>query len=408
MKLIKTIGLILFISGFTLFNFLLFWGSYKLTPEHVNKLITDRKKNALFAKQAAPLFGENFSSQFTFVSKLGEIFHFVNNKQIELYSFTETEIDRLVSLNRDKFLISTVDSVFDNSNDISAFKNKAFNEYGSWLDGRAFTNKEELKSQLKDVSDRIEKYGIVNQFGFDRYQIKDLTYSLTKAAAVGPAKDNPVLLLFLTIGLCIAGATLYILPKLDLQSGIQNNGIFFNVMKNVGWLGVLTGTWLIIFYVVLYFYPEYMTNWIIMVDPVSRLINGNEASRFFLYGFMYTLCIFVMGVRMIILYRHSKYHVLRTCSVMFFQTAFAFLIPEILIRLNKPYFDFKNIWPLDYSFFFDSRLSQLVEQRDFRNLYDRLGYCVDHHRRPGSCLLFWKTLVLLMGMWLRWTCRNPG
>lgn len=63
---------------------------------------------------------------------------------------------------------------------------------------------------------------------------------------------------------------------------------------------------------------------------------------------------------MIIHYRHSKYQILRTTSVMFFQTAFAFLIPEVLVRLNKPYFDFKNIWPLDYSFFFDSRLKELT------------------------------------------------
>jgi polyferredoxin len=103
-----------------------------------------------------------------------------------------------------------------------------------------------------------------------------------------------------------------------------------------------------------------MTNWIIMVDPVSVSLNGNEASRFFLYGLMYTLCILVMGVRMLIHYRHSRYQMLRTVSVMFFQTAFAFLIPEILIRLNQPYFDFKNIWPLDYDFFFDSELNKLI------------------------------------------------
>ena len=361
MKIIKTIGLILFICGFTLFNSLLFRASYRMTPGQVDKLISDRKKNALFTAQAAPLFEDITSSQFTFVSKLRGIFTAVNNQQIERYSFTETEIDRLVNLNTAKFYITTLDSVFDNSNAISAFKNKSFKDYGGWLDGLAFDNEEELRSRLKEVTDKIEKYAIVNQFGFDRYQIKDLTYSLTKWAAMGPAKENPEWLLFLTVGLCIIGAMLYILPKVHIQPGIQNNGIFFNVMKNVGWLGILTGTWLIIFYIVLYFYPEYMTNWIIMVDPVSKLINGNEASRFFLYGFMYTLCILVMGVRMIILYRHSKYQILRTCSVMFFQTAFAFLIPEILIRLNKPYFDFKNIWPLDYSFFFDSRLSQLVE-----------------------------------------------
>ena len=36
---------------------------------------------------------------------------------------------------------------------------------------------------------------------------------------------------------------------------------------------------------------------------------------------------------------------------MFFQLGFAFLIPELLIRLNYPYNDFKNMWPLNYYFF---------------------------------------------------------
>ena len=45
---------------------------------------------------------------------------------------------------------------------------------------------------------------------------------------------------------------------------------------------------------------------------------------------------------------------------MFFQTSFAFLIPEILVRLNQPWFDFKNIWPLDYDFFFKYNIDQLI------------------------------------------------
>ena len=47
-----------------------------------------------------------------------------------------------------------------------------------------------------------------------------------------------------------------------------------------------------------------------------------------------------MGVRMIVNYRHSRYHVVRTLSVMFFQLGFAFLIPAILASLNKPEYIF--------------------------------------------------------------------
>ncbi len=213
---------------------------------------------------------------------------------------------------------------------------------------------------LQGFAETIEKYNTINQVGFDRYQVNELSYSLTKASALSPIEKNPILFLFITIGFCVAGAMLYILPKLKEHAGIKNNGIFFSVLKNTGWLGIVTGTWLILFYILLYFYPEYITNWITLVDPISQAINGHEAGRFFLYGFIYTLCVIVMGVRMMIHYRHSKYHIVRTVSVMFFQLCFAFLIPEILIRLNKPYFDFKNIWPLDYTLFFDYRLNQLI------------------------------------------------
>ncbi|MBA4054315.1 MAG: 4Fe-4S ferredoxin, partial [Marivirga sp.] len=361
MRIIKIIGLFIFLTGFILFNASFFFSSYRLTPEMVQQKITDKKKEQLFLKEAKDLLGKDVPSNFAFVAGLNEILSTINDHQIKLYSVTDEDMDKLVSLNNGKFSLSTVDSAFNTSNEIGAFKRKAIKDYTNWMDGQTFNSPDELRSQLSSIKDKINSYGILSDHGFDRYQIKDLKYALTKSAATGPVKDNPLLYLLLTVGLCVLGAMAYILPKLGLQPGIKNNRIFFNVMKNTGWLGILTGSWLIIFYLLLYFYPEYMTNWIIMVDPVSLLLNGHEASRFFLYGFIYTLCIIVMGVRMIIHYRHSKYQILRTCSVMFFQTAFAFLIPEILVRLNKPYFDFKNIWPLDYGFFFDFRLNQLIE-----------------------------------------------
>ena len=361
MKIIKATGLLLFVFGFIVFNISFFQASYTLTPELVKEKISEPAKTALFLQKAESILNQNIPSNFAFVAKVKAAFYSANDQQIKQYSITTAEVNLLVSLHREKFSIATVDSVFSSKDAISVFKNQALKTYGSWLDGQPFDSQEELKAQILGVAEKIQKYGIVNHVGFDRYQIKDLTYALTKSAAHSPVKRKPGLYLFLSFGLCILGALLYILPKLEDPSGIKNNGIFFNVMKNVGWLGMLTGTWLIVFYILLYFFPEYMTNWIIMTDPISHWLNGNEASRFFLYGLMYTLCILVMGIRMLIHYRHSRYQMLRTCSVMFFQTAFAFLLPEILIRLNKPYFDFKNIWPLDYSFFFDSRLDQLTE-----------------------------------------------
>ncbi len=376
MKLVKTIGLAFFIIGFAIFNLSFFWSHYKLTAEIIRSQVSDERKANSLVEEASSILETEVSSNFEFVAKLTSAIEHVNEKQLTAFGFSDQELNQLASFNKDKFLLVTVDTLFKGEDERNTFRRKAFRDYGSWLEGQPTS-----REQLQGVADNIKKYGIVSQFGFDRYAIKDLKYSLTKASANGPVKLNSFLYLLLTFGLCIVGALLYILPKLKLPPGIKNNSIFFNAMKNVQWLGILTGGWLIAFYIFLYFYPEYMTNWVIMVDPVSKMLSGNEAGRFFLYGFLYTLCILVMGLRMIITYRHSKYQILRTCSVMFFQTAFAFLIPEIMIRLNQPYFDFKNIWPLDYSFFFNNRLDTLLANGGF-----------------GVFMLVWGIVLIIIGV----------
>ncbi len=360
MKVIKLVGLSLFVIGFLIFNTLFFSANYVLTESVIEDTFHDSTKASLFLESSSTMLNQKDGSVLSFVSDLKKVFESANQNRFNIYGITQEEVLDLVARSGKKFSLTSVDSLYIGADEVSAFKKKSFKDYGSWMDGREFNSSEELQNQIQSVVEKIHTYAIIDQVGFDRYQVKDLTYSLTKASAISQVKSNPGLYLFLTFGFCIIGALLYILPKLQLPAGIKNNGIFFNVMKNTGWLGIFTGTWLIAFYIVLYFFPEYMTNWVCMVDPISKALNGNEAGRFFLYGFIYTICILVMGVRMMIHYRHSKYQILRTTSVMFFQTAFAFLIPEILIRLNKPYFDFKNIWPLDYSFFFDSRLNELT------------------------------------------------
>lgn len=210
----------------------------------------------------------------------------------------------------------------------------------------------------------------------------DYSFSLGKAALSSPVKDNPWLWMFLSIGLAVLGGLLYNLPKYkDEPEGIKNNGIFHSKMKNRGWLGMLTGSYLILFYLILYWFPAYLVNLVAMVDPLSMILSGNPASQWFLYGFIYTLAIIVMGIRMFRKYRGNKYQQLRTASVMFFQTAFAFLIPEILVLFNQPYFDFKNIWPLDYDFFYSYQLDSFLS-----------GGSV------GMFMLIWGILLIIIGV----------
>ncbi|MEM9857017.1 MAG: 4Fe-4S binding protein [Bacteroidota bacterium] len=357
MKAIKAVGLALFLTGFGLFIGSFFMESYTINSGILQNQLGD-KANLFEAN--SDMLGKVYGSNISIINDLEKVFKQVNEAQLAIYGITEEEVEEIVSKNDGVFQISSLETVFDQSAE-GKYKIKTFKDYGGWLDGREFSSKDEMQLQVFNVANNIKLYQIINEKGFDKYKIKDLKYSITKAASKGAVSSNPGLFLLLTYVLSIIGAMLYILPKIkDGPPGIKNDGLFQRAMTNVGWLGILTGSFLIVFYILLYFYPEYMTSWIITVDPVSQFLKGSDAGRFFLYGFIYTLCILVMGVRMIIKYRHSKYQVIRTLSVMFFQTAFAFLIPEILLRLNQPYFDFKNIWPLDYDFFFDNELETLL------------------------------------------------
>lgn len=191
----------------------------------------------------------------------------------------------------------------------------------------------------------------------------DLAFKAVKASDMSVFKRSPWLMFFLTFGLGILGGLMIILPSVITlgPAGIKNNGIFQSASTNRGWIGYATFIYLVTFYVVLYFYPYWLVNQVSIVNPVSLALSGNSAGKWFLYGFMYCTIMVVMGIRMYIKYRHNKYQIIRTTSVLFFQIAFAFLIPQILVRFNMPYMDFKNAWPLDYTFFFDWHLDSLIE-----------------------------------------------
>ena len=171
----------------------------------------------------------------------------------------------------------------------------------------------------------------------------------------------------ITIGIILFANDAY----LSKSKGIKNDGVWFKSISSRGTLAWITGIVLTSFYIVLYFYEGLLgaakdggenTGLIALFDPLSQLLSGRPASQWFVYGTLYTIAILAFGYKFMLKYRHNRYEQIRTVSVMFFQLAFAFLIPEFMYVMNSdlPYYDLKNIWPLNYYNFEQYRVDSFI------------------------------------------------
>lgn len=176
--------------------------------------------------------------------------------------------------------------------------------------------------------------------------------------------DYKLPLILITIGVIVFSFFRFIKSPVE----VENSGIWFSTWTNRGWGAWLLALMLTIFYVALYFFPASLglgseetpnTGVIGLFDPLSMVIKGSPASEWFVYGVLYTMAVLVFGIRFIWKYRDNRYQQIRTVSVILFQLGFAFLIPEVMEglhpELQQKWFDkdLKNMWPLDYDFFFD-------------------------------------------------------
>ena len=302
MKILKHIGLVLFLIGLSIFTGVLFTGSFNLSSTELTSYISKK----------------GYKSELILNNLKKTV---VTNEELTIFEFS-----------------SRVREAYKDSNDHYDALITKFNEEKDW-----------------------DKKG--EQYQYKIYEKPHtLSFELAKIAGKGSAKELPGTLWLLTFGLGILGALLFILPNLFLlgKAGIKNNGIYLESSTNRGFIAWLVLVYLVLFYLVLYFMPDYVVNWTYILDPISKSLNGGLASQWFVYGFLYCIIMLVMATRMYIKYRHNKYQLIRTTSVLFFQIVFAFLIPEIMTSLNMPGYDFKNAFPLDYDFFFDWNLNSLL------------------------------------------------
>jgi ferredoxin-type protein NapH len=228
------------------------------------------------------------------------------------------------------------------SKEFSQILNKTYSSSFSFV--AAFN--QEIKNYNNKVSDEIK---IQNNYD----------YILTKNSISGFLSDqnNKNILFFICFILSSIAALLYFFPfYIPTPAGIKNNGIYHSSATNKGWIALIALVALLAFYYFIYVSPQYIVNWVVLVDPLSQLLSGSEASQWFLYGFLYCTVMITMGIRMIWKYKGNTYQLLRTASIVFFQVAFAFLLPNLVADLHGS--DLKNIWPLDWSFFESEKITR--------------------------------------------------
>ena len=176
----------------------------------------------------------------------------------------------------------------------------------------------------------------------------------------GMGSRFPLELMLTVLGMFLLGGILFALPYYKGPAGIRNNGVMFKSMTNRGTIAWILAIVLTGFYIIIYWYAFLLEGLIRIFDPLSLVLSGKPADQWFMYGAFYSMAVVIMGIRFIGKYRHSRYHVIRTFSVMFFQVGFAFLIPMFLKKLNEPEFYFSYFWPLKYNYLFPADVASLM------------------------------------------------
>lgn len=210
---------------------------------------------------------------------------------------------------------------------------------------------------------------------------------------------NDILMLWLSMGLMGAGILIYTYGTYAKHTaGINNNHVWFNSLSNGGILGWVAAIVLTLFYVQLYWFSDSLTGLVRLFDPLAYLFTGKAASQWFVYGSVYTFLILFLGFKFIIKYRHNRYQLIRTISVMFFQLVFAYSLPYILEAFveTQGYFgkDMKNVWPLNYYFVESGQL----------NAMSKSGFSGTFFFFWGIILFLIATPVLTYYVGKRWYC----
>ena len=336
MKSLERFGMTLVLGGLAVLVLLLNINHYQLTEKSIRTTISNSSQADAFVTASKKILNTDYISKFSIAA-------IINQSIAKANELIES---------------GTNENTTDKSDSTSASS-------GIVTDANSNTETDSTEEgDIKAVSDSTLNKGDISASTDEKATEpidKDILPMLIKNSVKGPLQEHNKFFLFLVLGLFTAGSLLFSFARyLSKHPGISNNNVFKKSISSKGIVAMIVGIGLIGFYCILYWYPYLLADLIRLVDPLSYKLSGHGADDGFLYGTIYSVAVLLLGIKMFLKYRHSNYQKIRTISVTFFQLSFAFIIPEILRSLKKPALDLKNIWPLDYSFFWNSNISELI------------------------------------------------
>ncbi len=129
-----------------------------------------------------------------------------------------------------------------------------------------------------------------------------------------------------------------------MQAGLLRS--FQNSSQSRGMTAWFISAMLFAFYILMYFTSVF--------DPLATALG--LGSRWNLYGTLYTLAIIVGGIYFLKRHGNSRYHQLRTYSLIFFQSVMAFSIPMVMEIFDTKGFVFSIFWPLKMDYFYPQNI----------------------------------------------------
>jgi ferredoxin-type protein NapH len=201
--------------------------------------------------------------------------------------------------------------------------------------------------------------------------------------------------------LLIAGAIAYIYnTEMNKSSSMGNHYRWMRAFTNGQALCYIIAVVLTLFYVFLYWSDNIFGYHIFeplfrVMDPLSYALRGEPTPWWFFYGTVYTFAILITGFRVILKYRHNKYQIIRTVSVMLSQVVLAWLLPNLLVFFKYPERYLNYSWPLSPKDLWPENFMSLIDSPK------KLSWFLAFY---GLAFIFILTPILTYYFGKRWYC----